>query len=35
MDLKALYQLSYELYIVTSVRDAAVNGQAANAVMQI
>jgi flavin reductase (DIM6/NTAB) family NADH-FMN oxidoreductase RutF len=35
MDLKALHQLSYGLYIVTSVRDAAVNGQAANAVMQI
>jgi flavin reductase (DIM6/NTAB) family NADH-FMN oxidoreductase RutF/rubredoxin len=35
MDLKALYQISYGLYIVSSVKNNRFNGQIANAVMQI
>ncbi len=35
MDLKALYKLSYGLYIVSSVKDGKFNGQIANTVFQI
>ena len=35
LDLKALFQLSYGLYIVGSCRNVVYNGQIANAVMQI
>ncbi len=35
LDLKALFHLSYGLYIVGSRRDGVYNGQIANAVMQI
>lgn len=35
MDLTALYKVSYGLYIVSSVADGKLNGQIANAVVQI
>lgn len=34
MNLKALYKLSYGLYVVTSVKDGKLNGQIANTVFQ-
>lgn len=35
MDLKALHKISYGLYVIASKQGDAVNGQVANAVMQI
>jgi flavin reductase (DIM6/NTAB) family NADH-FMN oxidoreductase RutF len=35
MDSKALHRISYGLYIITSKKDDALNGQAVNALMQI
>ncbi len=35
MNLKALYKLSYGLYVVTSMKGARLNGQIANTVFQI
>ena len=35
MDSKALYKLSYGLYIVTSKKDGKINGQISNTVFQI
>lgn len=35
MDIKTLYQLSYGLYVVTSVRGDKLNGQIANTLFQI
>jgi len=35
MDIKTLYQLSYGMYVVTSVKEGKLNGQIANTVFQI
>ena len=35
MDIKTLYQLSYGMYVVTSVKGGKLNGQIANTVFQI
>jgi len=35
MDIKTLYQLSYGLYVVTSVKGGKLNGQIANTVFQV
>ena len=34
MDLKALYNISYGMYIVSSKKDNRINGQIANTVFQ-
>jgi len=35
IDLQALFALSYGLYIVTGTHDGKMNGQIANALMQV